>query len=275
MDTSQKATLYNGISTIISGLGILLFHHQLAQVFHLKDSTPFLIVGSVITFFALTMFVELKKQRALAILWIITQDALFVIASIIVLIKRPFEISDTGYLLIELFLIPILFFIIYQSLGLSKIDGIQGSGLKRMTFKRTVKADKKAAWEVISDIESYHEVASNIDNVKIVSGEKEGMVRMCSHGKDSWSETCTLWEEEKQYSFLVDTSSPDYPFPFKSLKGDWKVNELDTGYSEIVMVFEFEYTKRILNILLHPILKMKFTKICIEIMDKWQSKLEQ
>jgi len=275
MSLSQRATKSNAISTFISGVGILVFHKQLMSIFASNYSLSFLIVGGVITFFSLTMFIEIKKQRALAILWIIVQDTLFVSASIFVLIKRPFDISDTGYLLIGLFLIPILFFIIYQSIGLARIDSKKGENTKIMSFKRMINATKKEVWATISDLENYHKVASNIDNVKIISGEGEGMVRTCSHGKDIWSETCTLWENEKQYSFLIDTKAPDYPYPFKYLKGTWKVDEMDIGVSEITMVFEFEYKKKFQNIILHPLLKFKFTKVCIEIMDNWQSTLEK
>ncbi|PHR42612.1 MAG: hypothetical protein COA32_17245 [Fluviicola sp.] len=131
-----------------------------------------------------------------------------------------------------------------------------------MSFRRKVKANKPDVWKVISDVENYHEVAGNIDEVKIVSGEKEGMVRACSHGKDSWTEKCSLWEEEKEYSFEVDTSAPDYPYPFKVLRGNWQVKELADNKTEIIMNFEFEYTKSIHNLLLHPLMKHKFIKIC-------------
>jgi ribosome-associated toxin RatA of RatAB toxin-antitoxin module len=275
MSISQRATKLNAISTFISGVGILVFHKQLMNIFELNNNRPFLVVGGVITFFSLTMFIEIKKQRASAILWIIVQDILFVSVSIFVLIKRPFDISNTGYLLIGLFLIPIIFFIIFQSIGLARIDSKNGANIKLLSFKRKVNANKKEVWNTISDIENYHKVASNIDHVKIISGVGQGMVRTCSHGKDSWSETCTLWENEKQYSFLIDTESPDYPYPFKYLKGTWKVNEIDNKKSEITMIFEFEYTKKIQNLIIHPLLKFKFTKVCIEIMDNWQSTLEK
>jgi hypothetical protein len=142
METSIKATKLNAVSTLISGLGIMLFGNKLAQIFEISTNVSFLVVGGVITVFSLTMFIEIKKQRALAILWIITQDFLFTMASIYVLIFKPFDISATGYLLIGLFLIPIIFFIIYQSIGLSKIDSKKGSTTKAMSFKRIAKANK-------------------------------------------------------------------------------------------------------------------------------------
>ncbi len=275
METSIKATKLNAISTLISGLGILFFSNKLAGVFEISKTTPFLFVGGVITFFSLTMFIEIRKQRAIAILWIITQDFLFTLASILVLIFRPFDISDTGYLLIGLFLVPIIFFIIYQSVGLSRIDSLKATSVKRMSFKRKVKANKAKVWTIISDVGGYHKVAPNIDRSEIISGEKEvGMVRSCSHGKDSWTETCSLWEEEKEFSFEVDTSAPDYPYPFKTLRGNWQVKEMDKGETEIIMNFEFEYKKPFQKILLHPIMKYQFTKVCKELLDNWQDKIE-
>jgi len=275
METSIKATKLNAVSTLISGLGILILSHFLSSIFNISSNTPFLIVGGAITFFSITMFVEIKKQRALALLWIITQDCLFTIASIYVLIFKPFDISDMGYLLIGMFLIPIVFFILYQSIGLFRLDSKKTSNVKLISFKRRVKADKSKVWNVISDVGNYHKVAPNIDKVEVISGKKEaGMVRSCTHGKDSWTETCSLWEEEKEYSFEVNTSAPDYPYPFKTLRGNWQVEQVGKRETEITMNFEFEYKKPFQNLLLHPLLKHQFTKICKALLDNWQIQFE-
>ncbi len=274
MNTSIKATRLNAISTFLSGVSILVFHKQLTNIFEATSSFPFLVVGGVIIFFSLTIFVEIKKQRALAILWIIVQDCLFTLGSLVALIIRPFDITDIGYLLIGLFLIPILFFIINQSIGLARIDSKVNSNTKLMSFKREIKGDKSKVWKIISDVSNYHKVAPNIDNVEIISGEGEGMIRNCTHKKDSWTERCSLWEDGKQYSFVVDTMAPDYPYPLKTLKGNWTVNKITNNETEIIMRFEFEYKKPIQNILVHPIMKHKFTKICKELLDNWQNVIE-
>lgn len=275
MNTSIRATRWNAISTLISGLGILIFNRELSQIFETSNTIPFLVVGGVITFFSLTMFVELRKQRALAILWIIAQDVMFTLASVYVLIFKPFDISDTGYLLIGLFLIPILFFIFFQSMGLYRMDSINGTNLKQMSFRRKVKGNKEAVWKMVSDVGNYHEVAPNIDGAEILSGDEFGMIRKCSHGKDSWTETCTLWEEGNEYSFEVDTSPADYPYPLKTLRGNWQVKEVRKQVTEIIMNFEFEYKKPIQHILIHPILKHQFNKVGEELLDNWQRRIEK
>lgn len=274
METSIKSTKTNAYSTLVSGLAILLFSGKLQDIFQIDTNTPFLVVGGVITFFSFTMFIEIKKQRPLALLWIITQDFLFTVASIYVILFKPFEISNAGYLIIGLFLIPIVFFIIYQSIGLSRIDSIAGTKTKKLTFSRLVKADKPKVWKVISDVGNYHKIAPNIDNAKIISGQEVGMVRACSHGKDSWTETCSLWEEEKEYSFEVDTSAPDYPYPFKNLRGNWQVQDAGKGKTKIVMNFEFEFKKAYQNILMYPLMKIQFKKICKELLDNWQQEVD-
>ena len=274
MTTSQKATRANAVTTIISSIGMLIFHKQLAAMFEMTYSWPFLVLGGVITFFALTIFIEIRRQRALALLWIIPQDLLFTITCLLVIVIRPFGISDIGYLMIALYILPIAFFIIYQGIGLSQLDTKKGSNIKQLTFHRVVNADIDIVWSAISDVGNYHKVAPNIDSTKIISGHKEGMIRSCSHGKNSWTETCTLWEDKKQYSFAVNTQAPDYPYPLKSLNGNWSVLSTTHGQTEISMVFEFEYKKQIQNILIHPIMKRQFTKVCRELLDNWQKMVE-
>ena len=39
------------------------------------------------------------------------------------------------------------------------------------------------------------------------------------------------------------------------------------------MIFEFKYKKKLHN-LLHPIMRMKFKKVAIELLDNWQEIIE-
>lgn len=158
---------------------------------------------------------------------------------------------------------------------LTTVDSTNEEGIKELHFKRNVAAPKAETWKVISDVSNYHKVAPNIDHVKIISGEGTGMVRSCSHGKESWTETCSLWEEEKKYSFEVNTSAPDYPYPLKYLKGTWEVEEIDLKHTEIKMIFEFGYKQKIQDIVIHPLLRENFKKISKELMDNWQTMLEK
>ena len=183
--------------------------------------------------------------------------------------------SKTGNVIIAAIALVVLLMAINQAKALAQVDSFLIKGIKRMSFERTVKATIASVWKVISDVANYHEVAPNVDDVKIISGEGKGMVRSCSHGKDSWTETCSLWEEEKEYAFEVKTDAPDYPYPFKYLKGNWKVEAIDNSQTRVIMLFEFEYKRKFQNWLLHPILKGKFGKTAEKLLDNWQNQIEK
>ena len=275
MNQLQNSLLINAVFSGISGSTLLIFNQRVDELFNTNNPMVFKIIGIVLVFFTGTIVYEIFKQRPLAVWWIIIQDFLWVLGSTILVIFRLFGISNTGNIIIILVAFVVLLMGINQSKALAQIDTGPQKGMKQFRFDRIVNATKSEVWRVISDVANYHRVAPNIDDVKIISGEGKGMVRRCSHGKDSWTETCSLWEEEKVYSFEINTSAPDYPYPFTSLKGTWQVEEIDHDNTRIVMLFDFQYKRRFQNWLLHPLLKSKFTKIVEELLDNWQDELEK
>ncbi|MBA3986895.1 MAG: SRPBCC family protein [Flavobacteriales bacterium] len=242
-------------------------------MFETTNTTVFWVIGIVLLFFASTIIYEIIKQQPIAVLWIIIQDFLWVIGSIALIAVNPFEISKAGNSTIAIIAFIVLFMGINQSKALAQVDSAGNKKDKHFKFERIIKADKQSVWKVISDVANYDKVAPNIDAVKIISGEGRGMVRSCSHGKDSWSETCSMWIEEKAYSFEVNTSAPDYPYPFRFLKGTWEVQEIDSSTTKIIMLFDFQYKRKYQNWLLHPLLKGKFSKTAEELLDNWQKLL--
>lgn len=272
MNRLQKALGINAIFSGASGLGLILFHNAIANIFEVVNSSIFGIVGVGLILFAFTILYEIKKQRIPAVLWIIIQDFIWVIGSAILLFTKPFHISNTGNNMVMTIAFVVFFMAINQYAALAQTDNVD-KGRKQLKFKRTINAPKSEVWKVISDVANYHQVAPNIDGVTIISGKDEGMVRSCSHGKDSWTETCSVWEEEKTYSFIVNTTAPGYPYPLSFLQGTWNIIELDKNHTEIEMIFELKYKKKIIN-LFHPILKTKFNKISNELLDNWQKMLE-
>lgn len=270
----EKSLRLNAYFSLLSGILLIVFNRQIAKLFDTSNNSVFWIVGIALIYFAGTILFEIKRLRPLAILWIIIQDFTWVATSFFILIVNPFDISKEGSGTIAIVALVVLFMGMTQAKALSKLDSLENKRSKHFKFERKVNATKQNAWKVISDVSNYHKVAPNIDDVKIISGKGNGMVRSCSHGKDSWTETCTMWNEEKSYSFEVNTASPDYPYPFNFLKGTWEIEVIDASHSNIVMVFEFQYKRKFQNWLLHPFLKGKFKKTAEELLDNWQSKLE-
>jgi ribosome-associated toxin RatA of RatAB toxin-antitoxin module len=275
MNQLQKSLLTNAIFSGLSGIVLVVFNKLIARLFDTANTVVFWIIGLALIFFAATIIYEMKRQKPIGVLLIIIQDFVWVIGSIVLLIFQPFEISITGNVIIALVAFVVLFMGINQAKALGQIDNKSTGTIKQLRFERKTKAAKAKVWEVISDVANYHEVAPNIDDVEIVSGQEEGMIRSCSHGKDSWTETCSLWREEKEYAFEVNTDAADYPYPFTYLKGNWKIEEINSSHTKIIMLFEFEYRKKFQNWLLHPILKIKFSKTAKALLDNWQKKIKK
>lgn len=275
MNSVQKSLRLNAIFSGLCGITLIILNKQIAEIFGTSNSNVFWILGVLLIYFVATLIYEISKQRLLAILWIIIQDIAWVIGSIILLISNPFEISKTGNATIAVVAFMVLFIGINQTRALAQVDNSIHKDKKQLRFERTVKASKQDVWKLISDVANYDKVAPNIDAVRIISGEGRGMVRSCSHGKDSWSETCSLWIEEKSYSFVVNTKAPDYPYKFlTSLQGTWEVQAIDSTTTKIAMYFDLQYRHKYQNWLLHPILKGKFKKTANELLDNWQKMLE-
>lgn len=274
MNNLQKSLRLNAAFSGISGLMLMIFQVSIAQLFGIINKSIFMVIGLALVIFASTIIYEIFKQRPLGVLWIIIQDIIWVIGSATILTFSTFDISKMGNSLIVIVAIVVLFMAVNQAKALAQIDSVGQKGIKHFSFERIVKAPKQAVWKVISDVANYDKVAPNIDEVKIISGEGRGMVRSCSHGKESWTETCSIWLEEKAYSFEVNTSAPNYPYPFQFLKGTWEVHEIETNTTKIVMLFDFKYKYKFQNVLIHPILKGKFTKTANELLDNWQKMLE-
>lgn len=275
MDQLQKSLLINALFSGLSGTILVAINKHIATLFDISNTSVFWIVGVALIFFSVTIVYEIRRQNPLGVLAIILQDYLWVLGSIILLITQPFEISKTGNVIIAAIALVVLLMAINQAKALAQIDSILIKGIKRLSFERTMKATKSIVWKVISNVANYHEVAPNVDEVIIISGNGEGMIRSCSHGKDSWTETCSLWQEEKEYAFQVNTAASDYPYPFKFLKGNWKVEEIDNSQTKVIMLFEYEYSKKFHNWLLHPILKGKFSKTAEKLLDNWQNQIEK
>lgn len=275
MNKLQKALGLNALFSALSGIVLIVLNKEIAGLFGTANTTVFWVIGIVLLIFASTILYETRKQRPIAVLWIIIQDFLWVIGSFVIITVNLFEISKTGNSTIAIIATIVLFMGVNQYKALAQIDSLENKNNKHFKFERVIKANKKSVWKLISDVENYDKVAPNIDAATIISGEGSGMVRSCSHGKDSWTETCTMWIEEELYSFEVNTSAPDYPYPFKFLKGTWKVQEIDNNTTKIIMLFEFQYKRKYQNWLLHPFLKSKFSKIAEELLGNWQKILEK
>ena len=121
MNTLQKALKTNALFSSVSGLILIVLHQQIAKLFGTTNTTVFWIVGLILIYFALTIGYEIKKQRKLAVVWIIVQDYAWVLGSLLLILFNPFKITFTGHLIIAVIALIVLYMGINQMIALKKI----------------------------------------------------------------------------------------------------------------------------------------------------------
>ena len=136
--------------------------------------------------------------------------------------------------------------------------------------RREVAAPPADVWRAVRDVVGYADVAPNLSHAEIVSGSGEGMIRRCTDTRGgSWSERCTLWDEDaRRYRFDVDTS--DYPYPFVRMAGTWSVEAAPAG-AAIVMRFEYEPKYGLLGRIGDTLfIRGRFASISERLLDNWE-----
>jgi len=278
MKNLNLALLLNAIFSMVTGIILALFPHSVATFFGVEITAPFWLIGVGLVLFSTAVFVVSWQSpiNLIPVFVIILLDIGWVIGSIAIIGLGLFGISDGGQLAITAVGVIVSGFAIHQSYALMHVHSTGKTATRKaFRFIRSVNGDRDTVWNVISDLNNYHNIAPNIDETHVVSGEGEGMVRSCSSGGNSWSETCTVWEPGRKYSFLIDTSAPDYPYPLQHLQGTWGVNPSSNGKADIEMLFEFEYKHPIQALFIHPFMGSWFTGVCEELLDNWEQELNK
>ena len=139
-------------------------------------------------------------------------------------------------------------------------------------IERLVDAPADVVWSIISDVEGYAEVASNLSKAKIISGQGTGMKRQCWDTRGgTWLEDCILWEDGRRYSMVVDTS--DYPYPFAKMQGTWGMEVQPNG---VLVTMQFDYRPKYgpFGWLMDQVyIKPAFRRLCGELMDNWETEI--
>lgn len=274
MDRLQKTQLANAIFSALSGITMLIGADQLSGLVDLKGPEVFQIAGVGLLIFSVYVLFVIKKKSLAGSVSIVFQDLLWVVGSVLVLIFQPFEINKTGNQLISIVACIVLIIAVAQTNAMAQEGTNSSTKIRRMSYEHLVNAPKSIVWTVVSDVANYEKVAEGLDEVELLSGEGEGMIRRCGHAKGSWTETCSLWDDGQAYTFVVNTEAADYPYPFiKNFQGTWEVEEAGEDKTKIRLTFEIEYKRRIQHWLLHPMVRGKFSKNIRKLMDNYETQI--
>ena len=170
----------------------------------------------------------------------------------------------------------ILALIIVLTLIYGFIQYPKAKKVQHFVSERIIYAPKDKIWDIIADVDNNHKVTSEgIHNVKIIEGEGLGLKRICSDPNgNSWEETCTIWEPGERFKFEVNTQNEDYPLPFKSLSGVWKLDSITEGKTKLTLDFSYEFKNAFIAGLFLGMGEKQAQKDSDYLLDNWQRMAE-
>ncbi len=119
MNLLQKTLAANATFSTFSGILLAVFPEKFTEIFEVENALVFRVIGVVLLFFAGFVFSQVKEHNDKLVKFIISQDALWVIGSALLILIQPFGISASGNYMIGGVAVVILLF------GLGQIRGLK------------------------------------------------------------------------------------------------------------------------------------------------------
>ncbi|MEM7280413.1 MAG: CBS domain-containing protein [Pseudomonadota bacterium] len=114
--------------------------------------------------------------------------------------------------------------------------------MPKIEIEQHIKAHADVVWKVISDLDHWDNVAPNVSKVEMLGTDKPGLARRIYDNKGrTWVEKLTAWEEGRGYTMEVDTSDPEYAFPFDKMRGIFTMQD---RRGTIIINMRFEYSPK-------------------------------
>ncbi len=120
MNLLKNTLAANATFSTASGILLAIFPEKFAELFEVENALVFRIIGVILLFFAGFVFSQVKKHDVKLVKFIISQDALWVLGSLLLVLLKPFGISQTGNNMIAGVAVIILLFTIGQIQGLKQ-----------------------------------------------------------------------------------------------------------------------------------------------------------
>lgn len=288
----RKALFTNAIFSAVAGLICIAAPSLLAATLltggfvfeRIQGPLMILDLGIALLLFAgLTFYAARKRYLSLTLIRLISgADLAWVVLSLALLIIAPTVFTTFGIVLVGAIAIVTMILGVEQLIGAavtyqghSKIMVDHDDGVMTLSASLPTAATPGRAWQVISNMEAYADVADNISRVEVMDGAGEGMVRQCADTKGrTWRETCTRWDEGAGFAFSVHTDAPDYPYPIANLNGEWRVEPTETG-TTVSMLFKIRPRGGLLNRIAFKMMVGPFAKICDRLLMRWVAIMEE
>jgi len=116
----RNSLLANASFSVITGLCSLFLANNINQLFGLSTPIIFIVLGIGLILFSSFVFLTAFIKRSSWVLFIISQDLLWVIGSILILLLHPFGITAIGHQIILIVAAIVSVFALAQYIGFKK-----------------------------------------------------------------------------------------------------------------------------------------------------------
>lgn len=288
----RVALLSNAAFSFICGLMALLKSAAVASHLFAVDGLPpgvpagmavlalgvgLLLFAGLVAFTGAARVVAIKGALAITV-----ADALWVISSIGLLVFAADLFTEAGAWTVGIVALAVFLFGLGQAIGLavfyegeSSIKVARKGRSRRVKVTRQVSASQKTAWEIVTDHESYSDVADNISRVEVLEGDSAGMRRKCTGAQgESWTEVAHVWEEGRRYGFRIDTTAPDYPYPLERLEAIWTVEEIKPNATNVSIEFDVTPLRTLKGWMFISVSMIMFPRLLDRLLGKWKTRME-
>jgi len=243
--TLKTTLLSNAVFSTLSGLTFMVDSQFVANLVGIGAPILYQILGVGLLGFAgyVIWTASRKPINTYDALQISIGDFLWVLATFVVIALAFGSLNSGGIVAMLVVAGIVLAFALLQLKGLRQVYAVPG---KSNTHQVCVAIDTPEPahkmWSVIADMPRIKDYSPHLTEVFLRNNATSGVdtVRQCTDNKGkTWAERCIRYSHEARaldVEFLAN--EPNFPYPFKTMKGGWEVVPKGSGGSTVNIWFE-------------------------------------
>lgn len=198
------------------------------------DALSYRVLGIALVAYAVALARLAYRPRALLVALVALLDLAWVLASAVLLAFTHSRFTWSGQVIVFAVAVVVAGFAWLQLRAVARSfadpAGNAGEYLVRVEVRTTVAADRM--WSIVRELGEIRRYMPSLRSSMVLDGRSTGVgaVRECEDRKGArWRERCDSWEEPRAFSVVFDAHAPDFPFPFREMRGGWQVDRTREG----------------------------------------------
>ena len=241
----------------------------------LSSPVVFRLIGAGLILFAAHL-IHQSFSRRMATWMALTAsagDLLWVVATVLLLAIFPQVLSPMGNALVLGVALAVLGFGCWQLWGIVQVHRVPGTGLYRHCIRVEVNVPAAELWQVVGQLDKIKDYMPSLKRSVLLDDQIRGVgaVRVCEdHAGKRWAAQCTAYTVGKGFEVQFLADAEDFPFPAKSMRGGWEVEEIPGG-SVVMVWWELEPASAFTAAVVLPLLAFQVDRRFPEVIGRMAS----